>query len=1145
MTSKDFHCMQAAMLRQKAEAKAREEGLPVDNIAALSPEELQQTLHELRVHQIQLEMQNEELRRTHAELDAARERYFDLYDLAPVGYVTLSDAGVILEANFTAATLLGIPRGMLIRQPFSRFILSPEECDHFHHHCRQGTDSGKPCMCELRMARPDHTVFWAHLVTTVIPAQTEGAPMCRIVLSDVTEHKQTEEALRDSEERFRKVLHDVQSVAIQGYGPDGTVQHWNEASERLYGYSAREALGRNLTDLIIPPEMREKVEQAIRQMAQTGQPIPAAELSLMRKDGSRVAVYSSHAVVQVAGRGSELFCIDIDLTPYKQIETALRESEERHRLLFEAASDPLFLFDADTLQIVNANRRAVALYGYDQDELFAMKGVELSAEPEETSRVLQETMAIPGRITTVPLRLHRKKDGTVFPVEITGRTIPFGGRQVVFVAIRDISKQKRIEAVMAARLSLLQSADSQTLAELLQATLDEAEALTNSRIGFYHFMEADQATLTLHAWSTNTLAHMCKAEGAGLHYPVSQAGVWVECFHQRRPVIHNDYDALPHRKGLPPGHAPVVRELVVPVLRGDSVVALLGVGNKATNYNQDDVEAVTALADLGWEIAERKQAEEALRESDERYRLLFESVIDALFLIDPETLQIVKVNRRATELYGYSEEELLAMRCLDLAVDPEATLESVREARSAPNTLLNIPLRHHRKKDGTVFPVEITGRTIPLRGQDIIFFAARDISERKRVEAALRHSEEQRLQVQQAANAMLKEQADNLQSIYQALDSVGLIVCTLEDGDGRIAVFNAGAEKMFGYRQEEAIGRSIALIYPPELVEIIPGRVKKFAQGKSMQSFDMPLCRRSGERFPAVVSVHPCDAHEGQFRKVVGVFRDISELMQMQEQLKLANSELERRVEQRTRELQETQKQYLHAEKLSAIGKLSASIAHEFNNPLQGILSILKGVKKRAILAKEDRDLLEAAVGEGDRIKELIRSLQEFNRPSSSRKMLMDVHKSLDSMLLLHKSDFRGKRISVVRDYAEQLPQIMAVPDQIKQVFLNLLTNAADACQQPGGVITVSTWQENDQVAVAIKDTGIGIHPEMMDLIFQPFYTTKPAVKGTGLGLSVSYGIVKDHGGEILVDSQPGQGATFTVLLPIKGQQNAIASNGV
>jgi len=263
--------------------------------------------------------------------------------------------------------------------------------------------------------------------------------------------------------------------------------------------------------------------------------------------------------------------------------------------------------------------------------------------------------------------------------------------------------------------------------------------------------------------------------------------------------------------------------------------------------------------------------------------------------------------------------------------------------------------------------------------------------------------------------------------------------------------------------------------------------------------------------------------------------RESRERRRAEAQLEAINIELERRVEQRTRELQETQKQYLHAEKLSAIGKLSASIAHEFNNPLQGIRTVLTGLKKRAIMDQEDRNLLDTAIEESDRMKDLIRSLQDFNRPSSHKKTYLDLHKSLDSILLLQKSDFKGKGIKVVCDYAQQLPQILVIPDQIKQVLLNLLTNAADACQHPGETIMVSTRWQGEQVAVAITDTGIGIKPEDMDRIFQPFFTTKPEVKGTGLGLSVSYGIVKRHQGQILVDSRPGEGATFTVVLPIEG----------
>ncbi len=231
-------------------------------------------------------------------------------------------------------------------------------------------------------------------------------------------------------------------------------------------------------------------------------------------------------------------------------------------------------------------------------------------------------------------------------------------------------------------------------------------------------------------------------------------------------------------------------------------------------------------------------------------------------------------------------------------------------------------------------------------------------------------------------------------------------------------------------------------------------------------------------------------------------------------------------------ELIENQKKMVHADKLAALGKLSASIAHEFNGPLQAIMTILRTVEK-SCNDDEQNEMVGVAIDECNRVKRLIQSLQNFSRPSSSQKSLIDIHEILNSLLLLYKSDFKRKKISVDIAYDEKLPMIQGVPDQIKQVFLNILSNAADSCFKSGGVITISTSIEESKVAVSIRDTGIGIKEENLDKIFQPFYTTKPDEKGTGLGLAISYKIVESHGGTILVQSEPGIGSIFEVRLPI------------
>ncbi len=193
MTSKSA---ESAPLRQRAEEKFSADGAPLE---ALAPEEIQQLLHELKVHQIELEMQNDELRRTQQELEAARARYFDLYDLAPVGYLTLSEKGVVQEANLTVADMFGVRRISLLKQAFSRFIISEDQDIYYLHrkqlfetHSTGSGQVGEPQVCELRLVKGDGTLFWAHMTATLAHT-ADGSSECRLVLSDISDLKRVME----------------------------------------------------------------------------------------------------------------------------------------------------------------------------------------------------------------------------------------------------------------------------------------------------------------------------------------------------------------------------------------------------------------------------------------------------------------------------------------------------------------------------------------------------------------------------------------------------------------------------------------------------------------------------------------------------------------------------------------------------------------------------------------------------------------------------------------------------------------------------------------------------------------------------------------------------------------------------------------
>jgi len=230
----------------------------------------------------------------------------------------------------------------------------------------------------------------------------------------------------------------------------------------------------------------------------------------------------------------------------------------------------------------------------------------------------------------------------------------------------------------------------------------------------------------------------------------------------------------------------------------------------------------------------------------------------------------------------------------------------------------------------------------------------------------------------------------------------------------------------------------------------------------------------------------------------------------------------------------ETQMQIGQSEKLASVGRLAAGIAHEINNPLTGVLTYSHLLKEKA-KNKQDLDDIEIVIKETTRVRDIVRGLLDFARQSPSSKELIQINKLIRQLLklIISQREFRG--IKIVENYEQNLPEFMGDKNQLQQVFLNILLNAAEAIHD-SGTITITTFEKKGSIQIAISDTGCGIESQDIDKIFDPFYTTKPVGKGTGLGLSVSYGIIQQHGGNISCKSNLGTGTTFTISLPLKIQ---------
>jgi diguanylate cyclase (GGDEF)-like protein/PAS domain S-box-containing protein len=382
----------------------------------------------------------------------------------------------------------------------------------------------------------------------------------------------------------------------------------------------------------------------------------------------------------------------------------LREREAKYRGVIEAQADGFWMTDPEG-RLLEVNDAYVRCSGYSREELLAMRISDLEAREstEETAAHVRKVMSGGSDLFET---LHRRRNGTVWQAEIDTAYLPIAeGRFCVF--IRDIRQRKRAESLWRVRMQLTELAREGTLDDLLQSTLDLAELYTGSRVGFLHFVAPDQENLVLQAWSSNTLRNMCQSEGKGLHYPISQAGVWVDCFHRREPVAHNDYASLTHRKGLPEGHAPVVRMLTVPVVRKGLVVAIVGVGNKPADYVLDDAEWLQDLAEMAMDVLDRKQAELKLHLAAS----VFAGTQEAILITDLEG-NILEVNPAFTQLTGYTREEALGRN--------PRILKSGRHEAEFYAAIWQALLKNgvwsgeiwNRKKDGTLYPEWLTISTI-------------------------------------------------------------------------------------------------------------------------------------------------------------------------------------------------------------------------------------------------------------------------------------------------------------------------------------------------------------------------------------------------------------------------------------------------
>ena len=555
-------------------------------------------------------------------------------------------------------------------------------------------------------------------------------------------------------------------------------------------------------------------------------------------------------------------------------------------------------------------------------------------------------------------------------------------------------------------------------------------------------------------------------------------------------------------------------------------------------------EVMKILAHITAVSLRRKQAEEALRESEEQYRTLVETSPDGIMMIDLQA-RIVMANKELAELYGAeSVEELLGRSSFEFIAPEELSRGLEGLQRFQENRIVRNDVYRLLRKDGSYYPAETSATLVEdAHGHPkAIITVVRDISERQRMEDQMqqRNRELELLNLSgQALNASLdlKEVLDT--ALDQACSLFQVEACSVwlidPETDELVCRSATGphTDLILGWRLQPGEGLAGWVAQSGESL-IVPDMLADERHFRDIEQEIGPVLRsalsvpmRIKKDLVGVLQVLHKDLDHFEQTDLL-----IAESLATPAAIALENARLYEDLQARMVELRDTQAKLVQSAKMAAIGELAAGVAHEINTPLTSVLGFSELLLEHATPDDPNWQRLEAIIRQAGRARDIVRDLLDFARQTDFHREPADLNQLVRETLGLVRSQLKRSGVMLKEHYAQDLPLLMLDTARMKQVFLNLFTNALDAMPD-SGVLTIRSKQVDGGVTVCVADTGQGISIEDQARIFEPFFTTKPVGQGTGLGLSVSLGIVQDHGGRIEVESHKEKGSTFTVWLPM------------
>ena len=1087
--------------------------------------DLKRVEEELRIHKVELEMQNEELRRTRAELENSRALYLDLYDLAPVGYFTISEKGMVLEANLTAAAMLGVAKNELIKKPLTRFILAGEH-DLYYRKCKELSETRALQTWEIRMVRKNGTRFWARMEAAAQDA--DNKPVSRVVMSDITELKHAEESLREernaleqlvetrtatlreSEEQYRIVI-EASGEGIAIVQNDVHV-YANRAFLDMFGYSDLDEIVGEQKYCIVHPDDRERII-GYAPARQRGASVPASyEFKGIRKDGTPIDVEISANETPYKGQKATIIYLR-NITERKRAEKKLKERLEFEILLADLSARFVSIPPEKVdMQIDEALRAICEHLGFDiaalwqwnrgSPRFFTMTHLYRLFQgppvPEQTDALdmfpwcVEQLTA--GKIIAVSTdelppeasrdqemwRHYQIKSSLTFPLSTGGESIQGA------LSFNTVSEKRLWPEDLVNRLQLV----AEIFANALARKLTE-EALRESE----ERLSLASASVGVGLWT----------------FDLSSGQFWATAKALELFGLESDHilDIEKFLKLVHPEDREVVIEAINQASRSNDDVRIQyrviltnniirWIASRARRQ-LDSSGKVFQLMGVSMDITERIEMEASAAEMRSLITAVMESTDDMIWSVDPERFGLLTFNKalrenlRGTGLTitrGMSPEDMMgggfttAVAAQWRALYERALHEGPYTVEYNGNTSTKIFLLSFSllKRDGKVFGISVF---------------AKDITERKLMEEKIEAS------------------AKEWQVTFDSIPDLIMIL----DRERRVVRVNAAARHFLGLPPEHVVGNSCSgLVHGiKEPVEGCPFE-KVMSSGKHEEIEIHDEARQLWFR----VYMYPILNERGDVIQIIHRAEDITQQKKEENERFVARRAL------------------MRTERLLRMGELTASLAHELNQPLTSILSntraALRFIQSGKLDMGELSDILQDIAEDDKRAGSIIRSLRSMLRPQESEREIIAINDVLQEIVSVYfHSESIIRRISVETDFARSLPLVNIDKVQVQQVIINLMMNAADAMMDNVGEkrIIIRTQMSGDGgILVSIRDFGPGIDEVELAKIFEPFFTTKRS--GLGMGLSLSHSIIEGQGGHIWAENNPDRGSTFYFDLPGK-----------